>query len=130
MRARERGFTVIEALVVVTLMAVAFSGVAVSGIVAVRADTKSHLESAATALAQARLDQLRTLPHDHSAWTAGDHTEEQLAENGTSQTGGLFTRRWAVELDYNGHDALSRVTVTVAWNEGQERSVTVSSLYW
>jgi prepilin-type N-terminal cleavage/methylation domain-containing protein len=130
MRQRQRGFTIVEALVVATLMSIALSGITMAGIMSVRADTKSHKQSVATALAQAKLDQMRTLPHDNTGWSSGAHSEAHLGESGASESNGAYTRQWTVELNYNNLGGLSRITASVSWNEGQERSVTLSSLYW
>jgi prepilin-type N-terminal cleavage/methylation domain-containing protein len=130
MRQRQRGFTIVEALVVAALMSIALSSITMASIMSTRADTKSHRQSVATALAQAKLDQMRTLPHGNAAWSSGAHSEAHLGESGASQLNGLYTRQWTVVLNYNNLRGLSRVTATVSWNEGQERSVTLSSLYW
>lgn len=128
MRRRE-GFTVIEVLVAVTLMAIALSGITLTGVVSMRADTKSHRASAATALAQAKLEELRNMQRDAADWTEGPHSEPGLDERGAA-TGGPFARQWNVDLGYNGHADLARVTVTVSWDGDASQSVTLSALYW
>ena len=124
----DAGFTVIEVLMAVALMAIALSGIAMTGIVSMQADTRGHLASAATTLAQAKLDQLRNTLRDDAEWDEGAHQENALDENGESVTGGPFRRRWNVELDYNGKPDLARVTVDVMWDGGGP--VTLSALYW
>ena len=128
MKRRRGGFTIIEVLVAVALMALALSGIAMTGIVSMRADTRSHLTSAATALAEAKLDELRNLQRSDADWTEGTHVENHLDENGVSVSGGAFRRRWTVDLDYNGKPDLVRVTVDVLWDDGGP--VTLSALYW
>src|SRR5207244_6707673 len=124
MRRRQQGFTIVEALVVAALMSIALSGITMASIMSVRADTKSHKEATATALAQAKLDELRALPHDNAAWSSGAHSGAPLGESGASELNGLYTRRWTVVANYNNLSGLSRVTATASWNEGQERSGT------
>ena len=130
MRRRQRGFTIVEALVVAALMSIALSGITMASIMSVRADTKSHKEATATGLAQAKLDALRTLPHDNAAWSSGSHSEAHLGESGATESNGLYTRTWSVVANYNNLNGLTRVAATVSWSEGQPRSVTLSALYW
>ena len=124
----DAGFTIIEVLMAVAIMAIALSGVAMTGIVSIQADTRGHLASAATTLAQGKLDQLRNTLRDDGDWDEGVHQENALDENGQSVTGGPFRRRWNVALDYNGKPDLARVTVDVTWDGGGP--VTLSALYW
>lgn len=130
MKRRDAGFSFVEVLVAVALMGIALAGITMTGVVSMRADTKSHLGSAATSLAQARLDDLRTTQRNDTAWQEGTHTQTGVNEQGQSGTGGPFTRAWVVDLDYQNKAELARVTVTVSWNEGGPQSVTLSSLYW
>ena len=128
MRPREAGFTIIEVLMAVAIMAIALSGIALTGIVSMQADTRGHLASAATTLAQAKLDQLRNTLRDDPEWSEGAHQENSLDENGNSVAGGPFQRRWNVDLDYNSQPDLARVTVDILWDGGGP--VTLSALYW
>lgn len=127
-RRRDGGFSIIEVLMAVALMAVALSGIAMTGIVSMQADTKGHLASAATTLAQAKLDELRNMQRDAPDWEEGTHQENSVLESGETGTGGPFRRRWTVDLDYNSQTDLARVTVDVLWDGGGP--VTLSALYW
>jgi len=121
------GFTLIEALVAVAVMAIVVSGLASMGVTTIQADTQSRRVSAATALAQAKLEELHGLRRSNTAWTAGNHHETGLDESGES--GGSYTRQWTVQNNYNSYNKLSRVTVTVSWDNGAG-SVRVASLFW
>jgi type IV pilus assembly protein PilV len=125
MKRQENGFSLIEVLVALIVMAIALSGVAMMSASTLVADTGGRRQAAATMLAQEKLEQLRSLHRSDSAWDAGDHNE-YVDEDGTVGSG-VYTREWEVEEDYNGKANLSRVTVTVSWNNGE---VTLSSLYW
>jgi len=129
MRRRRDGFTIIEVLIAVALMAIALSGIAMTGIVSIQADTRGHLASAATSLAQAKLEELRNTKRDQPAWVEGSHQENHLDEYGQSVTGGEFTRHWSVDLDYNNKPDLARVIVDVTW-DGGGGPVTFAALYW
>jgi type II secretory pathway pseudopilin PulG len=112
----------------ITLMSIVLSSIALTGISTTRADTKGHQASVATSLALAQLEKMRALSRSDPAWQAGSHAESSLGENGTSQASGPYTRQSTVQLDYNGHANLERVTVRVSWTGGVP--VTLSSLYW
>jgi len=129
--ANNRGSSLIEILVSTTLMGIALAGIATMSVTTIKADTQSRLASAATTLAQAKLEELRLLGRSHPDWADGsDHQETNLNENGeVSADDGFYTRQWTVERDYNGFRRLARVTVTVLWLEDEERSVSLSSLF-
>ena len=127
MRHRQSGFTLIEVLVAISLMSIALLGFASVGVNAIRDDSFSRKTNVALALAQAKLEQLRSLPYSNSQWTSGSHTESDLDEDGNAD--GEYTRSWVVTLDYNGHSGLRRVSVTVSW-PGTGDSETLASLYW
>ncbi len=123
------GFTLIEVLVAISIMALVMAGLTSMGVTTIGADTHSRRQSAATSLAQAKLEDLRVLPRSHPDWVAGSsHSETGLQEDGSP--GGVYTREWDVETDYNTYTRLSRVTVTVSWDDATSGSVSVSSLYW
>jgi type II secretory pathway pseudopilin PulG len=117
----------VEVLVAISMMALVIAGLASMGITTIKADTQGRRTSAATALAQAKLEELRGLPHSHTNWTTGSHSETDLQEDGSS--GGTYTRDWVVNED-GTYTGLYRVTVTVSWNDGEEKQVSLASLYW
>jgi len=115
------GFTLVEVLVSISIMALVMSGLASMGVAASQADTQGRQQSAATALAQEKLEGLRVLRRTHADWAAGEHSED------VEEDGAEYLREWEVETNYNNYTRLSRVTVTVSWDKG---SVSFSSLYW
>lgn len=129
-RARARGSALIEILITLVVMMTAFAGIATTSMTTMRADAKSQRTSAAITLARTKLEQLRTLGRTDAAWQAGAHAESALDETGTVSSPGTFARRWTVEPAWDARPRLARVTVTVAWQENVERSVTLASTYW
>ncbi|MEW6300418.1 MAG: type II secretion system protein [Thermodesulfobacteriota bacterium] len=126
MKRDAKGFTLVELLVAISVMAVAFAGIASMGVSTMKADTRGRQVTEATALAQAKLEELRVLRRSDADWAAGSHSEVGL-DSGGSIGGGPYTREWEVEENYNGFNNLSRVTVTVSWYDGE---VSFASLYW
>ena len=86
MKRREAGFTLIEVLVALTVMAIALSGVAMMSSSTMIADTSGRQQVAATTLAQEKLEQLRSLRRSDSTWDAGVHSE-YVEEDGTVGSG-------------------------------------------
>lgn len=126
MKWNEQGFSLIEVLVAVSLMAIALAGLASMDINSIRADTRSSRANVATILAQAKLEELRTLRRSDPDWADGSHGPETgLSGDGISGSG-LYSREWLVERDYNGFTNLSRVTVTVS---SDDNSVSLTSVY-
>ena len=119
------GFTLIEVLVAISIMALVMTGLTSMGITTIQADTHSRRQGAATSLAQAKLEDLRVLLRSNADWTAGLHSGTTVEEDGVEHT-----REWEVETDYNTYKQLARVTVTVSWDDGTPGSVSLSSLYW
>ena len=126
MKYQQKGFTLVEVLVALAVMAIGLTGVAMMSSSTIVADTGGRQQVAATTLAQEKLEKLRSLRRSDSDWTAGIHTEYGLYDDGTSG-GGPYTREWDVVEDYNGNENLSRVTVTVTWDGG---TVNLAALYW
>jgi prepilin-type N-terminal cleavage/methylation domain-containing protein len=125
MRHDARGFSLIEVLVAISIMALVMTGLTSMGVTTIQADSHSHRQSAATNLAQAKLEDLRVLRRSHADWAAGMHSGTTVEADGVE-----YTREWEVEMDYNTYKQLARVTVTVSWDNGTSGSVSVSSLYW
>jgi type II secretion system protein I len=119
------GFTLIEVLVAISIMALVLAGLASMGVTTIQADTHSRRQSVAVNWAQAKLEDLRILRRSNGDWTAGFHSGTTEEKDGIE-----YTREWEVEMDYNTYKQLARVTVTVSWDDGTSGSVSVSSLYW
>ena len=127
MKLNEKGFSLVESLVAVALMAIAISGLAMMNMSTLQADAKSSSVNTATALAQDKLEELQTLRRSASDWAEGTHGPETGLDGSGNANGGPYSRQWEVDLNYNGFNNLSRVTVTVSWSD---ENVSVSSLYW
>jgi type IV pilus assembly protein PilV len=104
-RVSQRGFTMIEVMVAIVLMAIVVTGVVGLFAIESRASQTSRHTTEASVLAEDKMEFLRT----QVAPATGSETG--LTESG--QAGGAFSRSWAVTTNTTYID----YSVTVTWNE-------------
>src|SRR6059058_1396538 len=114
-RARSRGFSLLDALAGLTFIAVSLLGLSAASVSLNRNSKGADSTSAGTALAQQKLEQLRSMPLGAT----------ELKPDGTS--GGIFDRSWTVSLNDTPRVGLRTVTVTVAWTDSRSHSTQVAS---
>ena len=126
-RARSRGFSLLDALAGVTFIAVAILGLSGASVSVTRNSKGADSTSAATALAQQKLEQLRSMPLNATQLDPGIYYDagNKLKADGTS--GGTFDRSWLVSLKDTPRPGLKTVTVTVAWTDSRSHSTQVAS---
>ena len=126
-RARSRGFSLLDALAGVTFIAVAILGLSATSVSVTRNSKGADSTSAATALAQQKLEQLRSMPLNATQLDPGIYYDagNKLKADGTS--GGIFDRSWTVSLNDTPRVGLRTVTVTVAWTDSRSHSTQVAS---
>ncbi|MGE0871664.1 MAG: prepilin-type N-terminal cleavage/methylation domain-containing protein [Kofleriaceae bacterium] len=109
-RSAQAGFTMVECLVAILLMAISTSGLLALYMSQTRAAGYSRHATEATVLAQDQLERLRTTAAPGVTTTG---TQAGLNEKGQVVSGGLFTRSWTSTPVLSYVD----VAVTVTWNE-------------
>ena len=147
----KRGFTLIEVLVALSILAVGMIGIAGLAGTAWRALHKSQATTQAINLAQDRIEALQSVPFDNLEVTdatmtctgpAGPVSRPQHTCTPTSapiDLGKLYTWSYTVtHIDLNGdgeaipnQDELKRIDVTVFWTSGllgTQNSTTVTSM--
>ena len=126
-RTRSRGFSLLDALAGVTFIAVAILGLSAASVALTRNSKGADSTSAATALAQQKLEQLRSMPLNATQLDPGIYYDagNKLKADGTS--GGTFDRSWLVSLKDTPRPGLKTVTVTVAWTDSRSHSTQVAS---
>ncbi|MBA3002783.1 MAG: prepilin-type N-terminal cleavage/methylation domain-containing protein [Desulfurivibrio sp.] len=105
----EDGFTLIEVMIAITLMAIGLLAVAATPIMVMSGNSRAQRVTEASFGAMNRLEQLMVLDNSAAELTTGNHTA-------TTTVGGVaYTVNWAVtDLD----TSRKNVAVTVLWNEG------------
>lgn len=116
------GFTLIEVTIAIFMLVVAFMGVASTTVMVVNGNAISKMATTASAIASAKLEDLKSMPITDSNLAAGSHTD---AENPLQ---GLYTRSWSVTdvMDASGTGvSYKTISLTVTWS-GQNRPQSTS----
>ena len=110
-RADNEGFTLIEALVALSVFAFSLVGLAYLMNSAVQTDVQTRRMTAATALAQQKLEELRNTSYTGVVRSA---SPELLNEAGETSGDTFYKREWNVEDDIPAA-GMKKLTVTVKW---------------
>ncbi len=114
----ERGFTLVEVLIAILLSVIAIVGITGLYRVQTRSSSFSRHNTEATALAEDRVEQLRT---QQAGCVNGNDT--QINAQGSSDPNGIYTRNWNIATQAGFECGV--VTVTVQWTEeGNAETVT------
>jgi prepilin-type N-terminal cleavage/methylation domain-containing protein len=116
-RARQRGFSLIEALAAATLLATAMMALNMTSISLARGAKTADGYSAATALATERLEILRAMPLGAPGHTPGNYSSANNPLTADGQPGGRYTLTWVVSPKDTPAIGLKTVTVNVAWTD-------------
>jgi type IV pilus assembly protein PilV len=121
---QQRGFSLIELLIAMSIMALAMLAAASMQYSAVRNNTTGNVSTQANMLAKAQLEMLKNQDIGSAALTPGDYSDPTpIDENGNP--GGIYNRSW--KIDPLGTSA-RRIRVTVQWTKfGGPRRVVVRS---
>jgi Tfp pilus assembly protein PilV len=126
-RRTQRGLSLIEALVTMGIMSVGVLGLSASAIELGRTAKWADMAAAATALANERLEYIRSQPLGAPEHTPGSYSAGAVQANGTA--GGPYSISWVVSPNDTPTWGLRQVMVTAAWNQyGQDRQMQVAAL--
>ncbi|MCB1221558.1 MAG: hypothetical protein H7A35_00740 [Planctomycetales bacterium] len=117
LRGRNRGFSLVDVLIGLVLLALALMfGLQVS-IAASRVTQSNMYVSSAANLAEVKIEELRNIDFDQVVNGADNGTINELGE-----AGGIYSRSWTVVEDAPD-DGMKEVTVVVTWDRmGQTAS--------
>ena len=104
------GFTLLEVMITVTILAIGLLGLAGLQIVAIKGNSFGQQMSVASTLAQNQLEQLRQIPYATLSSGSSDGTDTYTdAVNGVT-----YTRTWLAVTDA-GHPDWLTLNVTISW---------------
>ncbi len=121
---KEKGFSLIELLIAMAVMAFAMLAAASMQYSAVRNNTTGNTATQANMLAKAQLEMLKNQNIESAALAVGDYNDPSpIDANGSP--GGIYNRTW--RIDPLGASA-RRIRVTIQWTKfGNSRQVVVRS---
>ncbi|MEJ2200711.1 MAG: prepilin-type N-terminal cleavage/methylation domain-containing protein [Desulfuromonadaceae bacterium] len=115
-----KGFSLIELLVAVTILAIGLLAVAGLQATAIQGNTHGNTISQATTLAEDQLETIRNMAYDDIVFASNPYVENNVG-------GSIFTRETLIEVDTPMID-LKRVTVTVKWNTKRSHQVVLRTI--
>ena len=124
---RTAGTSLLEALAALGVTGVAILGLVSSTVFLARVNKTSGGVAAATALAQQKLEQLRSMPLDAAALAPGQYADPAGAMNADGSAGGPFNRSWVVSARNTPRAGLKTVTVSVAWTDSRPHTTALAA---
>ena len=122
-----RGFSLLEALGATALVSGALLGLGMGAINVSRNSKSADATSAATSLAVEKLEQLRSLPLDATAFAPGIYYDSANPMHADGTIGGMYRRRWLVSAKDSPRFGVKTVTVTVAWEDSSDHETSVAA---
>jgi prepilin-type N-terminal cleavage/methylation domain-containing protein len=121
---KQKGFSLIELLIAMSILAIGMLAAASMQYSAVRNNSTGNVSTQATMLAKAQLEMLKNQDIDSATLAPGDYSDPTPID-GNGNPGGIFNRSW--RIDPLGTSA-RRIRVTVQWKKfGGPRRVEVRS---
>ncbi len=119
----KKGFTLIEVLIGLVLMAVGLLAIAGMQMTSVKGNFFSHYLTQANYAGQDRLEFLDNRPFDSNELTAGNHNDGKATIAGVD-----FNRSYTVADDVVTGNVYKRITYTISWNDGVNRNIVLSTI--
>ena len=120
-----RGFTLVEILIAVFILAVALIGLISVTVMIIKSNDFSRRMTTATTLAKDKLEQVKRLPYNNVA--SGVTTDYFNADSSAGSTGAYFTRIITVTSNTPAAN-MKTVEVRVQWTWGGTRHVTLRTI--
>jgi type IV pilus assembly protein PilV len=108
----KKGFTILEVLIAITLLAIGMMALATLQSSGIRGNDLGNRTTQALALAQDKLEEL--INADAIGQAIGAGTDNNIDETGSA--GGIFSRSWLVQTDVPAPNE-DTIVITVSWND-------------
>ena len=108
----QKGFTLLELLIALVILAIGLLGLAGLHIAAIQGNVSGFKLSAASAIAQERIEELKTMDTTSAALSVGDHADDG---NVTVQ-GVTYSRNYTIQ-DNTPVTGTSTILFTISWVE-------------
>ena len=112
------GFSLIEVLIALVILAVGILAVAGLQVTSIRGNAYSHRATVATSLGEGQLEVLLGLDYDDPRLNPGSHVPIVQDQ---------YTLVWSVSEDSSLNNTKT-IQMVVTWNEGETKSVTLVSM--
>jgi len=116
---KPKGFTLIEVLFALVILAIGILGVASMHIGSVRGNFFSNNLTQAAMLAQDKLEHLKYLSYDDSSLRSGEYDEGVIPDT-------IFSRQYHVAEDKG--NSIKTITVTVQWIDRVNHNLTLTTI--
>ena len=123
MVSKKDGFSLIEVLIALTILAIGLLAIASLQVTSVRGNFFSNSLMQATYVAQDRLEFLKNLPFSDPLLSTENHVD------GTTKMSDLvFNRSYTVELVNDPKGNYLKISYMVKWNDGTSHSISFSTI--
>ena len=114
---REGGFSLLESLVAASFLGFALLAFNAASLTLTRGTKTADSTSAANAIAQQRLELMRSMPLGHPSHNPGNYASANNPMTADGQPNGIFSESWTVSNPDVPDFGLKTVVVTVSWND-------------
>ena len=126
-RRATRGLSLLEALAATGFLAIALFAFGSNSVSLTRNAKNADSVGAATALAQQKLEQLRSMPLGAAQLASGQYYDASNPLKADGTGGGVYSRSWTVSSNDTPSLGLKTVTVTIAWTDSRPRTTRVAA---
>ena len=120
------GFSLLEALAATAVLGVGLLAFTANAVSLTRSAKTADSVDVATALAQQKLEQLRSLQLGSAGHTTGSYGDATTL-NAAGTANGPYTRSWTVSAKDTPRFGLKTVTVSVAWTDSMAHTSQVAA---
>jgi prepilin-type N-terminal cleavage/methylation domain-containing protein len=126
---QQSGFTLIEVLVALTIFSLAVLGLVIGTVSVARTNNYSHLNASAINLAQAKLEEFRSMTSvAFTALSCPSYTSSGCSDSPVA-SGQTFARSWQITVN-SPVAGVNKIDVKLDWSDYTSHTVTFTSALW